>query len=201
MRTAVSLFFLFLLCAAPAAAQTPPEAGATTAAPPDLVILQKKWHAYTRNPALDQDPFLANDEAALTQETQRINDMRNRGRGRGGESPEPPPQVRKGTPPPLGQVKTYVYRAKVKNTGAKTIRAIEWAYTFLDPQTQQEIGRHPYTTKVKLRPGQQNELEGRSAKPQTSTVNVRNADKEPGEQVVIYRVEYEDGSVWQPTRQ
>ena len=202
MRRAVSLLFLFLLGAAGAAAQTPaaPAAPATpAAAPPDLVIVQKKWQSYTRNPALDADPFDANEEFEDARQAQKVNDIRNAVRARGSESREPPPaRVSKIDHPDSKQIVTYVYRAKVKNTGAKTIRVIDWAYTFLDPDTQQEIGRHPYTTKVKLRPGQDNELIGRSGKPQTSTVSAKNAGKGLGEQVVIYRVEYDDGSVWQP---
>ena len=197
MRTVVSLLFLLLLGTASAPAQTPP---ATPAAPPDLVVLQKKWQTYARNPALDEDSFSANDDFSDAQRAQKINDLQNKIRGRGAEGLEPPPPRTKrndAPPPPPGVITTYVYRAKVKNTGAKTIRVIDWGYTFLDPETQQEIGRHLYSTKVKIRPGQDNELVGRSAKPQTSTVNVKNAGKEPHEQVVIYRVEYEDGTSWQ----
>jgi hypothetical protein len=203
MRRAVSLLFLFLLCAAGAAAQTPATTATPPPAPPDLVVLQKKWQAYTRNPALDQDPFEANDEFSDTQRAQRSNDLQNKVRGRGAEALEPPPPPTKRTKdmPLPGQVKSYVYHAKVRNTGTKTIRVIDWGYNFLDPETQQELGHHFYSTKVKIRPDQENELVGRSAKPQTSTISVKNAGKELGEQVVIYRVEYEDGSVWQPPQQ
>ena len=204
MRRAVFLVILSLLGAAAAAAQAPAAAApATAAAPPDLVVLQKKWQTFTRNPALDQDPFAANDDFADAQRQQRINDLQNKIRGRGAEALEPPvPRAKdaKKESPQMGTLTTYVYRAKVKNTGAKTIRVIDWGYTFLDPDTQQELGRHLYTAKVKLRPGQDDELVGRSAKPQTSTVNVKSAGKSLGEQVVIYRVEYDDGTVWQPTQ-
>ncbi|MFL6257890.1 MAG: hypothetical protein ACJ74T_23015 [Pyrinomonadaceae bacterium] len=203
MSRAVSLFFLFLLGALAASAQTPATTTPPPAAPPDLVVLQKKWHTYVRNPALDEDPFSANDEFADAQRQQKINEIQNKIRGKGGEQiePTPPPIKKSKDDPPSGVVTTYVYRAKVKNTGAKTIRAIDWGYNFLDPETQQELGRHLYSTKVKIRPGQDNELVGRSAKPQTSTINVKNAGKELSEQVVIYRVEYDDGSVWQPPPQ
>jgi hypothetical protein len=198
MRTAASLFFLLLLGGASAAAQTPAATMAGPAAPPDLVVLQKKWQTHTRNPALDQDPFSANDDFSDAQRAQKINDLQNKIRGRSGEPLEPPPPraKKKNDAPPPGTVTTYVYRARVKNTGAKTIRVIDWGYSFLDPETQEELGRHLYSTKVKIRPGQDNELVGRSGKPQTSTVNVKNAGKKLGEQVVIYRVEYDDGSVW-----
>jgi hypothetical protein len=203
MRRAVSLLFLFLLGAASAAAQTPAATEpAPPAAPPDLVVLQKKWQSHVRNPALDADPFDANEEFEDARQAQRINEIRNTIRARGGEPREPTPaRVSKINNPDSKQIVTYVYRARVRNTGAKTIRVIDWGYTFLDPETRQELGRHLYTTKVKIRPGRDSELIGRSAKPQTSTVSVKNAGKELGEQVVIYRVEYDDGSVWQPPSQ
>jgi hypothetical protein len=204
MRRAVSLLFLFLLGAAAAAAQTPPATMAPPppAAPPDLVVLQKKWQSHVRNPALDADPFEGNDGFETARQEQRANEIRNTIRARGNEAREPPPVTNnKIGNPDSKQIMTYVYRAKVKNTGAKTMRVIDWGYTFLDPETGQEIGRHLYTTKVKIRPGQDGELIGRSGKPQTSTVNVKNAGKEPGEQIVIYRVQYDDGSVWQPPSQ
>src|SRR5215203_2222714 len=174
MRRAVSLFFLFLLGATAVHAQTP-EPAASPAGPPDLVVLQKKWKTYARNPALDEDPFAANDDFADAQRQQKINDLQNKIRGRGAEALEPPPPRVKKTedPPPPGVVTTYVYQAKVRNTGAKTIRVIDWGYNFLDPETRQELGSHLYTTKVKIRPGQESELVGRSSKPQTSTVSVK----------------------------
>lgn len=202
MKTAVSLLFLFVLCAPPSARAQTPTPAATPAAPPDLVVLQKKWNSVTRNPALDADPFDANEEFEDSRQAQRINEIRNTIRARGNEAREPPPaNTNKINSPDSKQVVTYVYRAKVKNTGAKTIRLIEWGYTFHDPETRQELGRHLYTAKVKLRPGKDDELIGRSAKPQTATVSVKNAGKALGEQVVIYRVEYDDGSVWQPPAQ
>ena len=202
MRTAVSLLFLLLLAAAPAAAQTLTVNTPTPAAPPDLVVLKKKWQVYTRNPALDADPFDANEEFEDARQAHRVNEIRNTIRARGNEAREPPPaRVSRINNPDSKQFVIYVYRAKVKNTGAKTIRVIEWAYTFLDPETQQELGHHPFLTKVKIRPGQDSELVGRSGKPQTSTVSVKNADKELGEHIVISRIEYDDGTVWQPPQQ
>ncbi len=127
-----------------------------------------------------------------------INDIQNAIRAKGGEAREPPPpRTSKTRNTPSKRSEIYVYRAKIKNAGLKTIRVVDWGYTFIDPDTQQELGRHLYSSKVKIRPGQNGDLVGRSATPQTSIVNVKSAGKEPSEQIVIYRVEYEDGSVWQ----
>ena len=202
MRRAVFPFLLLLLAAASAPAQTPPTTTPTVTAPPDLVLVQKKWQTFTRNPALDADPFDANDDFEAGRQLQRANEIRNTIRARGSESREPPPvRASKIEHPDSHQIVKYIYRARLRNTGAKTVRVIDWGYTFLAPETQEELGRHPFTTRVKLRPGQESELVGRDDKPQTSTIDVKNAGKTLVEQIVIYRIEYDDGSVWQLPQQ
>ncbi|HLA12098.1 MAG TPA: hypothetical protein VJ023_16040 [Pyrinomonadaceae bacterium] len=42
----------------------------------------------------------------------------------------------------------YVYRATVRNTGAKTMVAFAWEYRFLDPVTREEIGKHSLYSKI-----------------------------------------------------
>jgi hypothetical protein len=193
----ISVLTVVLLGAVNAPAQTPSAA----TVPTDIVVLEKKWHVDVRNPALDDDPFSANAEFNDAQRAQRINDIQNAVRAKGSETREPPPPPRKvrtkSSSSTSRQIETYVYRAKIKNAGLKTIRVVDWGYMFIDPDTQQELGRHRYSSKVKIRPGQNSDLVGRSATPQTYIVNVKNAGKELSEQIVIYRVEYDDGSIWQ----
>ncbi|HEX8129380.1 MAG TPA: hypothetical protein VF527_09785 [Pyrinomonadaceae bacterium] len=181
-----------------ASAQTSP----AVSDPPDIVVVQKNWRPIVHNSLLDADPFSANAEFNEALRAQRDNDIRNAIRARGSESREPPPPRRKkGEALPSTPTATYVYQVKLRNTGTKTIRAVDWGYIFTDPETQQEVGRHRYSNKVKIRPGQNNGMVGRTSSPPTYIVNVKNVGKEPGkklsEQVVIYRVEYEDGTVWQ----
>jgi hypothetical protein len=190
----ISIFFVVLLVAVNAPAQTP----STVTVPPDIVVLQKSVRVAVRNPALEDDPFSANAEFTDAQRAQKISDLQNAIRAKGGEAREPPPpRTSKTRKTPPKQSETYIYRAKIKNAGLKTIRVVDWGYMFVDPDTQEELGRHLYSTKVKIRPGQNSDLVGRSASPQTSIVNVKSTSKEPSEQIVIYRVEYDDGSVWQ----
>ena len=194
MKTMISVLFVVLLGAINAPAQT--DSAATV--PTDIVVLQKNWRVYVRNPALDDDPFGANAEFTDAQRAQRINDIQNSIRAKGGESREPPPpRTSKVNRSPSQQLETYAYHVKIKNAGLKTIRVVDWGYMFTDSDTQQELGRHLFLTKVKIRSGQTGDLVGRSASPQTSIVNVKSAGKEPSEQIIIYRIEYEDGSVWQ----
>lgn len=214
MKYMMAALAALLLASAAVQGQTAPSQPPPAAhAPPDILLLQKGWSSERRNPALDDDPFAPNAEFIDAQRAQKMNDLQNSIRARGSESREPPPQrpsrttdpnrpkdtfeKPKDTLPSTDRRTIYTYRAKVKNTGAKTIRVVHWGYAFLDPDTQKPLGLHRYSTKVRIRPGESVELAGRSGAPQTSTISVNNASKKPEEMIVIYRVEYDDGAVWQ----
>jgi hypothetical protein len=198
MKTLSLILCAILLSAVIASAQT----SSNVSDPPDIIVLQKNWRPVVRSPLLDADPFSANTEFTDALRAQRANDIQNAIRARGSESREPPPPRRKRSQTVSSRsTATYVYQVKIKNTGLKTIRAVDWGYIFIDQETQQELGRHRYSNKVKIRPGQNNGLVGRTANPPTYTVNVNNTKREsntqPSEQVVIYRIEYDDGTVWE----
>lgn len=171
-----------------------------TTSPPDISIIKKDWRMDVRNPLLDTDPFEANAEFSDAQRAQKMNELQNAIRARGSESREPPPPRNRDGAKTASRDDTkvtYIYRAKIRNTGEKTIRAVEWAYLFFDPVTQQEVGRYRYVSKVRIRPGQDSDLTGNSTTPQRLSVNAGESDKQATEAIVIYRVEYADGSVWQ----
>ncbi len=195
MKIMIAVLSLVVPGAVVASAQTT----SVSSVPPDIIVIEKSWRVDYRNPMLDVDPFGANVEFDEVQRAQRTNDRLNASRAKGSESREaPPPRPKKASDSISMQPQvTYIYRAKVKNAGAKTIRVIEWGYVFVDSDTQKELGRHRYSSKVKLRAGQDDDLVGRSSSPQSYVVNVKNSDKGLSEQVIIYRVEYDDGSVWQ----
>jgi len=203
MKTVSLLFCAILLSAVIASAQT---SSSVSAVPPDIIVLQKTWRLDVRNSLLDEDPFTANTEFNDALRAQRENDIRNAVRARGSESREPPPpRPNKNPNGSAYPTATYIYQVKIKNTGTKTILAVDWGYTFTDPETQQELGRHRYSNKVKIRPGQNNGLVGRTVSPPTYVVSVKNSgrdvSKQLSEQIVIYRIEYDDGTVWQnPTK-
>jgi hypothetical protein len=198
MKTLSSVLVLVLLGIVNALAQTSP----IVSAPPDITVLQKSWRPFVRNPALDEDPFNANTEQREYMKEQRNNEIQNTIRARGSETREaPPPRTVKFPKPLLPSSVTYEYTIRIKNTGTKTIRAVDWGYMFSDPDTQKELGRHQHSSKIKIRPGEDKNLVGRSASPPTKIVSARNAGRElkdsSSERIVIYRVEYDDGSAWQ----
>lgn len=94
----------------------------------------------------------------------------------------------------------FMYKASVKNTGAKTIKLIDWDFIFLEPDSDREIERHQFTNDVKISPGKTKEMSVLIRRPPTRTVSVYALGKDEHlsikGRVDIVRIEYSDGSVW-----
>jgi uncharacterized protein affecting Mg2+/Co2+ transport len=101
-----------------------------------------------------------------------------------------------------GKTARYVfsYKAALRNNGPKAVREIDWDYVFFDAATNQEVGRHQFTSEGKLAPGKQREFGFLITAPPSKTISVHSLnDKERRGitgQVVVVRVLYEDGTEW-----
>ena len=97
----------------------------------------------------------------------------------------------------------YSYRAKLQNVGKQVIEILFWEYQFIERANPENITRHQFLCGVSIRPGKEKELEGFSATAPTNRVNVdtlsNKEDKPFAEKIVINRVEYADGTIWQRT--
>jgi hypothetical protein len=92
----------------------------------------------------------------------------------------------------------YAYRIKVQNTYTKPVEVVFWEYRFVDPANPQLIARRQFLCGVNIPAGKGKELEGFSLSGPSDVVNVKTlADNAFKEDVVINRVEYSDGTVWQ----
>jgi hypothetical protein len=95
----------------------------------------------------------------------------------------------------------FLYRASMRNAGTKAITEIDWDYVFFDEATGDEFGRRQFTSVQNIAPGKQKELTFTLPTPPTRRISVQALDKKErfgiGEKVVIVRVTYADGSVWQ----
>ena len=95
----------------------------------------------------------------------------------------------------------FIYKATVKNTTTKTISSIDWDYIFLDRAEQSELGRQMFTSDEKIGPGKSKELTVAINKPPTQTISVTSLNTKERDgligQVVIVRLLFTDGSVWQ----
>ena len=177
------------------------QSSASQSSAPDLAVTKKNWRKEVHHPALTADPFEPNDQQAALQRAQKDNAVRNAVRVREGTTPQPTVRTSKPLPTePEGPQARFVYRVKVKNTGTKTITGLAWDYVFFDSDKLEQIGKHSFQQRVKLRPGKSAELIKYSGMPPTSVIDATKAKKgevELSEEVLIQRIEYEDGSVWQ----
>lgn len=95
----------------------------------------------------------------------------------------------------------FLYRTSIKNTSEKTIKEIDWDYIFLDASTGEELGRRQFTSVQNIGPSKSKELSFMLPTPPTQRISIYALDKKErigiGERVVILRLKYSDGSVWQ----
>ena len=95
----------------------------------------------------------------------------------------------------------FMYRASMKNLSTKPIKEIDWDYIFIDAGTGEELDRRQFTSVQNIGPGKQKELTFTLATPPTRRISVHSLDKKEklgmSERVVIVRVTYADGSVWE----
>lgn len=95
----------------------------------------------------------------------------------------------------------FVYKVLLQNNDTRVIKAIDWDYIFFDGLTERELGRRQFTSLEKLAPGKTKEFKFFIPNPPTRMINLNALDKHErdglSEAVVIVRIEYADGSVWQ----
>jgi Tfp pilus assembly protein PilF len=119
--------------------------------------------------------------------------------------PDPFDPLSPARPGPLGSATSvrgvdHKFTALIKNTGSKTIAAVQWAYFFVPPEPH-EVFAYVFSTKINIPPGKEKNLRDQVG----STVIPTSQSKAPAahnralfkERVVIIRLEYADGSSWQ----
>ena len=103
---------------------------------------------------------------------------------------------------PTGPPRYYfIYRASLRNASNKPIAEIDWDYVFIDSATNQELNRHQFTSVKAIAPGKSKELSFMLSSPPTKRISVYALNKQErsgvADQVVVVRVKYADGSVWE----
>ena len=95
----------------------------------------------------------------------------------------------------------FIYKTKVKNNHTAAITQIDWDYVFLERDTDNELGRQEFTSDEHIGPGKTKELTVTITSPPTRTVSVTSLNLEErkrfSEKIVLVRVQYADGHVWQ----
>jgi hypothetical protein len=95
----------------------------------------------------------------------------------------------------------FIYKTKIKNTHTAAITQIDWDYVFYEHDTENELGRQQFTSDEQVGPGKTKELTVTINSPPTRTVSVTSLNLEEhdrfSEKIVLIRVKYADGRVWQ----
>ena len=109
--------------------------------------------------------------------------------------------VQESRAPKSQQVDGYSYRIKVENVSQKVVEVLFWEYQSNDALTPSTVTRRQFLCGVNIKPGRDKELEGFSVSPPSNVVNVDVLAGKTGnslqERIVINRVEYIDGTIWQ----
>lgn len=95
----------------------------------------------------------------------------------------------------------FIYTARIKNTHTAAVTQIDWDHIFYERDSENEVGRQEFTSDEQIDPGKTKDLTVTITSPPTRTVSVTtlNLDerKRLSEKIVLVRVRYADGRVWQ----
>jgi hypothetical protein len=109
--------------------------------------------------------------------------------------------VRDAESPKSKPVDGYSYRTRIKNTGAKVIEVVFWEYQFVESSDASNVTRRQFLCGAQIKPDKERELQAFSLSAPSGVISAGSlADKSASpfqERVVINRVEYTDGSIWQ----
>lgn len=95
----------------------------------------------------------------------------------------------------------YSYRARIQNASDKVIEIVFWEYQFTDSANAAIMARRQFLCGVNIKGGKDKELVAFSVSGPSDVVSVDTLANKTGgglkEKVVINRVEYADGTIWQ----
>ena len=117
-----------------------------------------------------------------------------------GRSAQIEKNVQEARSPQTKQVDGFAYRVKVKNAGTNVIEVLFWEYQFVDVANDANKTRHQFLCGISLGLGKEKELEGFGMSNPSSVIDVDSLAKKESsyqQKVVINRVEYADGTIWQ----
>ncbi|MBA2705685.1 MAG: hypothetical protein H0U60_17750 [Blastocatellia bacterium] len=104
------------------------------------------------------------------------------------------------TAPPKS-LDTFAYEVKLANGSRKAIDVVFWEYQFIDPASPATPARRQFLCGAGIKSGKEKELQASSLSGPSDVVSVEtltnSSSKRLQEMVLINRVEYADGSIWE----
>lgn len=179
---------------------------------PDLTVLTHKWSKtrrvtgkVTTNEPPPPAPSMATSASRTAQRSDRLNES--------GGPRDPNPLsiearsaalekiVRESRTPPPKTLDGFTYLLKLKNDSSKKIEVVFWEYQFIDAADAANVARRQFLCGLDLKPGKEKELTAFSLSGPGKVVSAASladkAAKPPQEKVLINRVEFADGTIWQ----
>ena len=105
------------------------------------------------------------------------------------QKPAPPPRY------------VFEYTLALHNTSSKAIKELDWDYVFIDSATGEILGRREFTSVEKIAADKRKDLKIMVSSPPTNRVSAQSLGKKEHEgiieKILIIRVMYDDGSIWQ----
>ncbi len=206
MKALATLLLLACACL-PAAAQSA-DGNAAAAGPPGLVVTKFAWSKERLN--WEADPFGGPIENFDQMRRRASNEKRIADAKSGGNQVEVNRAERDARADAANFERmrarkparyVFLYRASVRNAGASAVREIDWDYVFTDAATGEVLGRHQFTSVAKIAPGKTRELSFTIPTPPARRISAQALDRKEreglAERVVLVRVLYEDGTVWE----
>ncbi len=89
----------------------------------------------------------------------------------------------------------YSYKVELLNTGSREVRAVFWAYTISSSSIREDSSQREFRCTVKIKPNSSKQMEGFSTLPLRQVVSAEGGSFT--ENVLINRVEYSGGDIWQ----
>jgi hypothetical protein len=146
-----------------------------------LVVVDFSWRRFQQNPNALNPPFRDEWDELGVKGQRGTRAMRVRG----------------------APVRGFAYEMRLRNQGAKAIKALFWEFQFGDPSSPLGISRRQFGCRGRMKRGEVKELAVFSASPPTHVISAEPAgdgtEAAVATKVLINRVEYADGTVWQRT--
>jgi hypothetical protein len=205
MRTLLLLPLLFTIAPAVYSQNT-----VVTGDSSSVIVLDSRWYK-SREAVEKQEPVSTGPAAAMTQANKNFERNRRINDPAGVRDPNADTvdarsaalekSVQESRTPAPKPVDGFAYRAKVKNGSAKIIEIVFWEYQFKEKANPTTLVRRQFLCGVNIKPDKEKELQAFSVSGPSDVINVKSLGNKSGdmfdERVVINRVEYSDGTIWQ----
>ena len=176
-----------------------------------IVVVSYKWSKtrqvmeQVQTPNAIPAPTMTRQNGALQQRTIKVDDLLGtrdpNSDSVDGRSATLEKNVQESRKPQSKPVDAFAYKIKLQNPTAQIVEILFWEYQFIERSNPQSVTRRQFLCAANIKPGKEKEVQAFSVAGPSDIVSVKtlanNADNAFEEKVVINRVEYADGAIWQ----